>query len=72
MSEQTILIDVRCECPGRPRVPVRLTTQGLLALRAALNSHASMLDGETVAQTHYCKKCQSVQSITFRDLMLAA
>ena len=72
VSDQTILLNVRCHCPGHPRVPVRLTTGGLHALRAALNSHASDLPPDLVLQTYRCAGCQTVTEFTARDLHLAA
>ena len=71
MVEQTVVLEVRCQCPGHRRVPIRLAMSGLIALKAALNSHASSLDPETTFQTFKCRACRSVVPVTFRDLMLA-
>lgn len=72
MTVPMIVLDVRCQCRGRPRIPVRMAPEGLVALRAQLNGHARGLEGNVVFQTHYCPDCRAVTPITFRDLMLAA
>lgn len=68
VSEPTIMIEVRCQCPGNPRIPLRLTVGGLTALRSATQCGA--LNPLTVLATHYCRRCQVISGITFRDLLL--
>lgn len=72
MTDTLIPLDVRCECRGRPRIRLRVSVTGLVALRAALNSHATDLKPDTMFQTYVCDGCRARREITFRDLNLAA
>lgn len=66
------MLNVRCGCRGKPRIPLRMSPDGLVALRSALNGKAPTLDPATPFQTYYCDDCREVTTITFGDLMIAA
>ncbi len=61
-------IRARCSCPSRRTLPVRLVSDTLTEIRAAL---AGVIEPDRPVLTYRCRVCKDIVVLRARDLFLA-